>query len=149
MKKRFILLLFLLITSVVSAQESPKEYLQKVIGNLEKIESASYTSFHESWQPGDTVPVFTHSYYVNEYDNPNDSTIGASYANFEAKDTSKMTYCYDGQKCRTTSMSRPLPPQSSTSYPSTISMYPITIPKDILSVHTNMAIRKPFPNPNL
>lgn len=98
MKKRFILLLFLLITSVVSAQESPKEYLQKVIGNLEKIESASYTSFHESWQPGDTVPVFTHSYYVNEYDNPNDSTIGASYANFEAKDTSKMTYCYDGKK---------------------------------------------------
>ena len=98
MKKQFILLPFLFITSVVTAQESPKEYLWKVIGNLEKIESASYTSFHESWQPGDTVPVFTHSYYVNEYDNPNDSTIGASYANFEAKDTSKMTYCYDGQK---------------------------------------------------
>ena len=32
------------------------DYLKLVLGNLEKIESASYTIESESWQPGDTIP---------------------------------------------------------------------------------------------
>lgn len=98
MKKLLVLLSFLFIINTVNAQEDQKEYLQKVLNNLEKVESASYTSFNESWQPGDTVPVFTHSDYTNEYNNPNDSTIGASYASFETKDMGKMVFCYDGNK---------------------------------------------------
>ena len=92
MKKLLVLLSFLFIINTVNAQEDQKEYLQKVLNNLEKVESASYTSFNESWQPGDTVPVFTHSDYTNEYNNPNDSTIGASYASFETKDMGKMVF---------------------------------------------------------
>ena len=61
MKKLLILLSFLFIINTVNAQEDQKEYLQKVLNNLEKVESASYTSFNESWQPGDTVPIFTNS----------------------------------------------------------------------------------------
>ena len=98
MKKLLVLLSFLFIINTVNAQEDQKEYLQKVLNNLEKVESASYTSFNESWQPGDTVPVFTHADYTNEYNNPNDSTIGASYVSFETKDMGKMVFCYDGHK---------------------------------------------------
>lgn len=98
MKKRIVLLSFLFTISTANAQESTKEYLQKVLDNLEKVESASYTSFNESWQPGDTVPTFTYSHYINEYNNPNDSTIGASYASFETSDMAKMDFCYDGNK---------------------------------------------------
>lgn len=58
MKKLLVLLSFLFIINTVNALEDPKVYLQKVLNNLEKVESASYTSFNESWQPGDTVPVF-------------------------------------------------------------------------------------------
>jgi len=98
MKKRIVLLSFLFTISTANAQESTKEYLQKVLDNLEKVKSASYTSFNESWQPGDTVPTFTYSHYINEYNNPNDSTIGASYASFETSDMAKMDFCYDGNK---------------------------------------------------
>lgn len=98
MEKRIVLLSFLFTISTINAQEDTKEYLQKVLDNLEKVESASYTSFNESWQPGDTVPTFTYSHYVNEYNNPKDSTIGASYASFETNDMTKMDFCYDGNK---------------------------------------------------
>ena len=98
MNKLIYIFPLLLIINTIHAQEGKKEYLQKVLANLEKIESASYTSFNESWQPGDTVPIFTYSDYTNEYNNPNDSTIGASYASFKTKDMDKMTFCYDGHK---------------------------------------------------
>lgn len=98
MNKLIYILPFLLIINTIHAQEGKREYLQKVLANLEKIKSVSYTSFNESWQPGDTVPIFTYSHYINEYNNPNDSTIGASYASFETKDMDKMTFCYDGNK---------------------------------------------------
>ncbi|EKU90037.1 peroxiredoxin family protein [Bacteroides oleiciplenus] len=98
MKKLLVLLSFLFTINAGNAQENKKEYLQKVLNNLEKVESASYTSFNESWQPGDTVPIFTYSRYINEYNNPKDSTIGASYASFETKDMDKMDFCYNGNK---------------------------------------------------
>ncbi len=98
MNKLIYILPFLLIINTIHAQEGKREYLQKVLANLEKIKSVSYTSFNESWQPGDTVPIFTYSNYTNEYNNPNDSTIGASYAVFKTKDMDKMTFCYDGHK---------------------------------------------------
>ena len=98
MKKLLVLLSFLFIINTVNALEDPKVYLQKVLNNLEKVESASYTSFNESWQPGDTVPVFIHSDYTNEYNNPNDSTIGASLFLSKRKIWAKWSFAMMGTK---------------------------------------------------
>jgi len=73
-----------------------KDYLKKVLLNLEKIESASYYDFIESYAPGDTSPAFTSLRYFKEYRNPADSNIGSSYVSFLQKDTTRMTFCYDG-----------------------------------------------------
>ncbi len=52
-----ILLLAEIITA--NAQNAEKEYLKKVLTNLEKIESATYYVTNESWQPSDSTALFT------------------------------------------------------------------------------------------
>ena len=74
-----------------------KEYLKKVLTNLEKIESATYYVTNESFgnlmiQPH-YLPCMAS---LKEYDNPMDSTIGASYVSLDANDTTKLEFCYDG-----------------------------------------------------
>jgi len=41
--------------------------MNKVRQNLAKIESATYTKNYESWMPGDTVPHFSGSEYIEYY----------------------------------------------------------------------------------
>lgn len=96
MKKLILPLLLLSAAHALNAQVSPKEYLQKVLNNLEKIESASYSTTIEAWQPGDTTSIFTSPRFTNEYNNPKDTTIGASFIRLDPNDKSKMEFCYDG-----------------------------------------------------
>lgn len=93
-----LLLTILLLAEIITAnaQNAEKEYLKKVLTNLEKIESATYYVTNESWQPGDSTALSTLHGFVKEYDNPMDSTIGASYVSLDANDTTKLEFCYDG-----------------------------------------------------
>lgn len=61
MKKLLVLLSFLFIINTVNALEDPKVYLQKVLNNLEKVESASYTSL---MNPGNLVIQFRYSFIL-------------------------------------------------------------------------------------
>ena len=73
-----------------------KEYIQKVITNLEQIKSATYDITTESWAPGDTSASGIYFRYIKEYNNPIDTTIGASYVSLLQQDTTQMAFCYDG-----------------------------------------------------
>jgi len=49
---------FLLVMNVCGKNDvDMRTYLKKVLGNLGKIESASYHEQSQSWQPGDTVAI--------------------------------------------------------------------------------------------
>ncbi len=79
----------------LQAQKTEKEYLKKVLHNLEQVKSATYRKQSFSWMPGDTIPL-TFYKYIKEYDNPNDTTIGASYIAFQDTARDVMTWGYDG-----------------------------------------------------
>lgn len=83
--------------SCSNANYENTDYLHKVLGNLKQIKSANYYEYKESYLPGDTTPKFGDSIYVKEYDNPSDTTIGASFIAFQPEDTTKMKWCYDGK----------------------------------------------------
>jgi thiol-disulfide isomerase/thioredoxin len=72
-------------------------YIRSVLTNLEKIESATYNSHVESYAPGDTSPAFTSLRFYKEYRNHSDTTIGSGFITFLQKDTTRMTFCYDGK----------------------------------------------------
>lgn len=97
MKTRIVLVSFLLLlVTAINGQDNKNEYLRKVLGNLEKIESATYDEYAETWQPGDTIPLSVRTDYVEEYDNPQDTTIGASFAEFEDREKRTFLWGYDG-----------------------------------------------------
>lgn len=98
MKKLIIALaLAIFLFNACTEKYNSSEYLQKVLNNLEKIESASYTLYGESWNPGDTVFAFSFTNYVESYRNLKDSTIGASWASFDNQDKRKLNSAYDGK----------------------------------------------------
>ena len=85
MKIKLLLTILLLAETITAnAQNAEKEYLKKVLTDLEKIESATYYVTNESWQPGDSTALSTLHGFIKEYDNPMDSTIGASYVSLDA-----------------------------------------------------------------
>ncbi len=96
MKTTLLILSFLVSVTAAGQKSLDKEYLRKVVGNLQKIESATYNELTESWQPGDTVASFIRTNYVQEYDNPADTTIGACYATFEVANGTQFVYGYNG-----------------------------------------------------
>jgi thiol-disulfide isomerase/thioredoxin len=79
------------------ADGNKTEYLKKVLTNLEQIKSASYYTTHNGKSPWDTCYTNNSKRYYKEYNNPNDSTIGASFVGFPKEDTTKMSFCYDGK----------------------------------------------------
>lgn len=97
---QFSVLLYLLIFTIFGCKTQPdhSEYIRHILANLDKIESATYNNFAESYAPGDTAPAFTSQKYYKEYRNTLDSTIGSSYITFLQKDTTRMTFCYDGKR---------------------------------------------------
>lgn len=95
--KMFLVFSLLVVVTVVSARDKKEEYLRKVLSKLEKIESVSYRLCMEAWEPGDTVPVSVRYAFVKEYDNPQDSTIGASYVVLNNSDRKTIAWGgYDG-----------------------------------------------------
>lgn len=65
--------------------------------NLEQIKSATYKVEGEVWNPGDTIPSSIRKYMVKEFDNPADSTIGASFVNLGTDDGKEFQFGYNGE----------------------------------------------------
>lgn len=101
MKRSFWFLFFGLLCSLAgSGQNDGKEYLKKVLDNLERIESASYCLERKVWESGDTVPIYDEYKLIKEYTNPNDTTIGSSYVVVDK--SAKLERGYDGKVKATT-----------------------------------------------
>ena len=90
------LLLALLLLQACSTDYTNKAYLEKVLSNLEQIESTTYSLKGQFWPLGDTVPAITQNRYVKEYTNLADTNIGASYVSLLQSDTMQMAFGYDG-----------------------------------------------------
>jgi len=91
---------FILLLSIVIScrtNNSSTVYLQKVLKNLEKIESASYSAQIEHWQPGDTLLAGIYCILCKEFNNPADTTIGASFLNYYCDTPTKLDFAYDGK----------------------------------------------------
>jgi thiol-disulfide isomerase/thioredoxin len=98
MTNKLTFILFVILTlSSCSKPKGTKDYLRSVLNNLEKIESATYFSTEEAFAPGDTLASVHMDHLIKEYNNPLDTTIGASYVSVLQKDTTQMTFCYDGK----------------------------------------------------
>ena len=98
MTKKITFVFFVLI--MLNACSKPKDnkvYLRTVLNNLDKVESATYFSTKEGWAPGDTAASVIMNHFIKEYNNPNDTTIGASFVSLQQKDTTQMAFCYDGK----------------------------------------------------
>lgn len=88
---------FLILTVICGCKDGNREnYLKKVLNNLEKIESATYYTTLEAWGPGDSIAVYTNCRFNKEFNNPMDSTIGASFVTLNCDDTTKIESGYDG-----------------------------------------------------
>lgn len=73
-----------------------KDFLNKVLANLDQIKSASYFAIVSASAPGDTMKFNSFSRYYKEYFNPADSFIGSTFAWFQPFDTTKIYFFYDG-----------------------------------------------------
>lgn len=89
------LVLFLASTVFAGCPYNKETIMKKVLANLEKIDNASYCTFSQAWLPGDTIARNYHR-LIREYNNPQDSTIGASFVWWNAEDTTKVEGSYDG-----------------------------------------------------
>lgn len=94
--QQFIIFCYLLSVMTVNAQNDHKDYMRKVLSHLEEIESATYYSLDQSWEPGDTTALTAYKRLYREYNNPKDTTIGASFVTFDGVDTQKAMFGYDG-----------------------------------------------------
>ena len=98
MTRKLAFVLFVLITlGACSKPKGTKDYLKVVLNKLDKVASASYLSTEEGWAPGDTAASTHMDQFIKEYRNPSDATIGSSFVSLLLKDTTQMTFCYDGK----------------------------------------------------
>jgi len=98
MTKKITFAFFVLIMFIAcSKPKDNKAYLRTVLNNLDKVESATYFSIKEGFAPGDTTASAHMDHFIKEYNNPLDTTIGASYVSLLQKDTTQTTFCYDGK----------------------------------------------------
>ena len=97
MNKAIIYLLpFFILVNSCKTDRDPTTYLQNVLTDIEKIETATYQAYNEEWQPGDTTASVSFCHYVKEFNNPVDTTIGAAFVSFDCIDSTKMEFGYDG-----------------------------------------------------
>ena len=98
MTKKITFAFFVLIMFIAcSKPKDNKAYLRTVLNNLDKVKSATYFRTREGFAPGDTAASAHMDHFVKEYNNPLDTTIGASYVSLLQKDTTQTTFCYDGK----------------------------------------------------
>lgn len=92
MKALIILAMCLLAGSSLQAQE----YLREVLSKLESVKSATYDLYSEGWMAGDTLPSSVSKVFVEEYRNPQDTTIGSSFLEWDSEDKTRFESGYDG-----------------------------------------------------
>ncbi len=79
-------------------QEAQKEeILNTVLANLNEIKSAEFLSYGEGWAPGDTLPAVAFENRYIAYDNPADTTLGASWVVVDTEYATELQFAYDGQ----------------------------------------------------
>lgn len=94
---KFISFLLPLSIGISYSTNSSIDYLQEVLDKLERIESATYLEQSEMWQHGDTIPIGVYCRFFQEFNNPADTTIGASYVCFDCEVPEIMNLGYDGK----------------------------------------------------
>lgn len=87
----------ILIKKTENKTDPQKEYLKKVLSNLEQIKSATYNTNIKSYMPWDTSPSVDRDGYSIEYSNPADTFLGSSFVYFNMKDSLRVSLCYDGK----------------------------------------------------
>jgi thiol-disulfide isomerase/thioredoxin len=99
MNKNRIITLSFFVVLFASCKENytTQDYLKTVFDKLNKIESASHYTIGENWNPGDTAASFTQNYFVKEYRNPSDTTIGSKFVTLDTLTKMRAEFCYDGQ----------------------------------------------------
>lgn len=75
---------------------SNNDYLRKVLSNLEKIKSATYSSMVSASAPEDTLSFKTYHRLTEEYINPADTFFGSSFVEIQYDDDNKVSWIYDG-----------------------------------------------------
>lgn len=96
-KRTIYLSLFAIFIAACNDNYTSIDYLRTTLGKLNKIESASYYSTCENWNPGDTAASFIRTNFVNEYKNPSDTSIGAKFVVLDSITKKKASFCYDGE----------------------------------------------------
>lgn len=93
-----ILVLFILVNlfNGCKVENNNNDYLRKVLGNLDKIKSATYYQTLYAFMPGDTTPNTVRYKYIKEYTNLSDTSVGARFLEYMGDDTTKIIYGYDG-----------------------------------------------------
>ena len=95
-KKIFIgLILISFLLNACQENHTSVDYLENVLEKLQTVKSASYNSGIEAWVPSDTAPAHVYKSFVQEYDNPADTTIGSKQVRL-MKDKSIADFIYDG-----------------------------------------------------
>jgi thiol-disulfide isomerase/thioredoxin len=91
-----VLCLSLTLINSCKTYKNKNGYLQKVLNNLENINSVTYNSTISASAPGDTLEFVTFSRYSEEYVNKADTTIGSSFTVTQQDSTHKTSWFYDG-----------------------------------------------------
>ena len=97
MKRHWIILAASVVLTCSCGQPDTDTYLKKVIKKMETIQSATYTCRATTWSPTDDEPLFSNTYFYQEYNNPADTTIGASFASFKPEENMRFEGGYDGK----------------------------------------------------
>jgi thiol-disulfide isomerase/thioredoxin len=91
-----IFLVSLILFNGCKVENNKNDYLRKVLGNLENIKYASYSSINKVSAPMDTMEFRTIYDYTEEYDNPADTTLGSSFTIVSQSNGNKTSLTYDG-----------------------------------------------------
>ena len=96
MNKGVLFVILILVSNFIFGQ-SKNDYLKKVLNNLDQIKSATYFRYMSTTNPFDTVVSRNYNCYIKEFNNPADTFVGASFAEFLLADSTKMANFYDGK----------------------------------------------------
>ena len=96
-----LIVLITLLSTTCSQSQNTNEYLKTVLRNLEEIQSATYSVQTEGWTPQDTTASRIYSSIIKEYDNPQDTTIGATFIVLSEKNPQQLSWCYNGKMAAT------------------------------------------------
>ena len=97
MTSKLLVVAVLVLMNSCKINYNEKDYLYKVLDNLDKIKSATYCCTGSASAPGDTLSfTVPHTRYIKEFVNSTDTFVGASSIQYNQEDTSKIQNFYDG-----------------------------------------------------